>query len=85
MMIEMSSAEIDQVFGGGPLGVSGETWGCAIGGAVAGAASGGNPWAGAAGCIAGAAIANSPSGVGSIGGISGPAGIWGLIHRLRMN
>ena len=83
MMIEMSNVEVDQVSGGGPLGVSNETWGCAIGGAVVGS-MGGGPWGMAGGCIAGAAIANAPSGGGSIG-VGGPAGVLGLIHRLMLN
>lgn len=72
-MLKLSSSEIDSVFGG----VSGETIGCAVGGAVVGSLGGG-PIAGAAGCLAGAAIATGNYSRGSVG-VGGPAGSFQLI------
>lgn len=60
-MQELTSNEILQVHGGVRAeGVSKETWGCAIGGAMVG--SFGGAWGGAAGCIAGAYVANNWNG-----------------------
>jgi len=56
-MRELSIKEVGAVSGAGWLGVSGETWGCAVGGAVGSYAGG--AVGGAAGCIAGAAMVNS--------------------------
>lgn len=77
---ELTFEEVNHISGAGPLGISDETWGCAIGGAVAGSLGGG-PWGMAGGCIAGAAIANAPGGGGSIG-VGGPAGAWACIYYL---
>lgn len=53
-MRAISATELVQIHGG--EGVSGETVGCAIGGAVGGYAG---LWGAAAGCIAGAYVANN--------------------------
>lgn len=63
-MRELSYAEVDCVSGAGWLNVSGETWGCAIGGAAGGYLGG--PVGGAAGCIAGAALVNNYGGSSSV-------------------
>ena len=57
-MKELSLNEISQVNGGAA--VSGETWGCAIGGAIGSGVGG--IWGGAAGCIGGAYFANNWNG-----------------------
>lgn len=73
-MLELSYSEMDSVGGG----VSGETIGCAVGGAIAGSLGGG-AWGGAAGCIVGAAIATGNYSKGSVG-VGGPAGGFQLVQ-----
>ncbi|HEY5803833.1 MAG TPA: hypothetical protein VIT90_09095 [Lysobacter sp.] len=85
-MRELSKAEVGEVNGAGWLGVSGETWGCAIGGTIGGISGSfaggiGGYLGSGAGCIGGAAIANSGSGGGSLSG--GPAGAWYLLTKLN--
>ncbi|GGD51882.1 hypothetical protein GCM10007235_25130 [Pseudoxanthomonas indica] len=79
-MIELNEDELALVSGGGLLGVSGETWGCAIGGAIG---ARGGPWGSAAGCIAGAAIANWASSPYDGGmSIRSPAGSRSIVRYL---
>ena len=72
-MLELSYSEASLVCGG----VSGETIGCAAGGAIVGSLGGG-PVAGAVGCVAGAAIATGNYSKGTVG-IGGPAGAYQLV------
>lgn len=57
-MRELKAIEVSQVHGG--AGVSGETIGCAFGGAIG--VSLGGAWGGALGCIGGAYFANNWNG-----------------------
>lgn len=76
-MNELSSVDIDRVCGG----VSGETWGCAIGGAMG---SYGGPWGSAAGCIAGAAAFNYFGGLSGVGVGSNGGSPWAAVYYLNL-
>jgi len=78
-MRELSLTEVDEVSGAGWLNVSGETWGCAVGGLAGGYAGG--PVGGAVGCIVGAALVNNYGGSASV--TIGPAQALAILTMLN--